>query len=281
MLSAAASLGLILLWDVDSGLTVIDRYLYSADDYIKSGALLACGIVNCGVKNDVDPALALLSDYVSHQNNTMRIGAILGLGLAYAGSNRQTVLELLCGVFNQDRKTAAPIEVMGMAALAVGLIGVGSCNAEITETLIQTIMERSEADFKDTYSRFLPLGLGLLYLGRQESAEAVIAALEVIPDPFRSMATTMVEICAYAGTGNVLKIQQLLHICSEHYEPAADSNNNDSKSSKSDKKEEKEKEAKEKAAAAEKDLSSTQAIAVLGIALIAMGEEIGAEMAYR
>jgi 26S proteasome regulatory subunit N1 len=31
---------------------------------------------------------------------------------------------------------------------------------------------------------------------------------------------TLVEVCAYAGTGNVLKIQNLLHICSEHYEPA-------------------------------------------------------------
>ena len=26
------------------------------------------------------------------------------------------------------------------------------------------------------------------------------------------------DVCAYAGTGNVLKIQNLLHICSEHYE---------------------------------------------------------------
>ena len=35
MLSATASLGLILLWDVESGLTEIDKYLYSPEDYIK------------------------------------------------------------------------------------------------------------------------------------------------------------------------------------------------------------------------------------------------------
>jgi len=35
MLSATASLGLVLLWDVDGGLTPIDKYLYSAEDYIK------------------------------------------------------------------------------------------------------------------------------------------------------------------------------------------------------------------------------------------------------
>lgn len=110
MLSAAASLGMILLWDVDGGLTQIDKYLYSSEDYIKvksartyrkllhisysfqgsfltpvssslsvqSGALLACGIVNSGVRNECDPALALLSDYVLHNSNVMRIGAIFG-----------------------------------------------------------------------------------------------------------------------------------------------------------------------------------------------------------
>lgn len=35
MLSATASLGLVLLWDVDSGLTQIDKYLYSSEDFIK------------------------------------------------------------------------------------------------------------------------------------------------------------------------------------------------------------------------------------------------------
>lgn len=78
MLSATASLGLILLWDVDGGLTQIDKYLYSSEDYIKSGALLACGIVNSGVRNECDPALALLSDYVLHTSNVMRLGAIVG-----------------------------------------------------------------------------------------------------------------------------------------------------------------------------------------------------------
>lgn len=281
MLSATASLGLILLWDVDGGLTPIDKYLYSAEDHIKSGALLACGIVNCGVRNEVDPALALLSDYVHHTNSTMRIGAILGLGLAYAGSNRSAVLELIGTVFSGDKKSGANAEVMGIAALALGMIAVGSCNSEVTNILLETIMERTEADLKDTYSRFLPLGLGLVYLGRQEAAEAVIAALEVLTDPFKTMATTMVDICAYAGTGNVLKIQHLLHICSDHYETTPDKSEETSskKSDAKDKEKEKEKEKQDKEK--EKDLSSTQAVAVLGIALIAMGEEIGAEMAYR
>ena len=69
MLSATASLGMILLWDVDGGLTQIDKYFYSSDDFIKAGALLACGIVSSGVRNECDPALALLSDFVTHKTN--------------------------------------------------------------------------------------------------------------------------------------------------------------------------------------------------------------------
>ncbi|KAL0274454.1 UNVERIFIED_CONTAM: hypothetical protein PYX00_006872 [Menopon gallinae] len=262
MLSATASLGLILLWDVDGGLTPIDKYLYSAEDYIKSGALLACGIVNCGVRNECDPALALLSDYVLHSSNIMRIGAILGLGLAYAGSNRQAVLGLLFSVFMDPKSN---IEVIGMASLACGLISVGSCNPEVTDVIVQTMMTpKNESDLRDTYARFLPLGLGLNLLGKQSACEAVIAALEVIAEPYRSMSTTLVEVCAYAGTGNVLKIQKLLHILSEHYEPY-----NEKEENKKDKKDKIDEEKKK------------EAVAVLGIALIALGEDIGTEMAYR
>ena len=39
MMSAAASLGLVLLWDVDGGLTQIDKYLYSPEDQIKVGSI--------------------------------------------------------------------------------------------------------------------------------------------------------------------------------------------------------------------------------------------------
>jgi 26S proteasome regulatory subunit N1 len=275
MFSATASLGLILLWDVDGGLTPIDKYLYSSEDHIKAGALLACGIVNTGVRNEVDPALALLSDYVLHNNSTMRIGSILGLGLAYAGSNRAAVIDLITPVFSADKKSGTTNEVLGIAALALGMIAVGSCNPEVTDTLTQTIMERSESDFRDTFSKFLFLGLGLVYLGRQESAEAVIAALSVIDEPHRSTATTMVEICAYAGTGNVLKIQHLLHICSDHYEPFSAENATTDKTKTKEQNEAAQKEEREK------DLSQCQAVAVLGIALIALGEDIGSEMAFR
>lgn len=52
-----------------------------------------------------------------------------------------------------------------MTALACGMIAVGSCNGDVTSTIVQTIMEKNEQELKDTYARWLPLGLGLNHLG--------------------------------------------------------------------------------------------------------------------
>merc|ERR1711994_1120256 len=206
---------------------------------------------NTGVRNDCDPALALLSDYVLHKSNVMRTGAIFGLGLAYAGSNREDLISLLLPVFADENST---MEVIGVAALACGLISVGSCNDDVTTTILQTLMEKSEQDLKDPFAKYLPLGIGLCFLGKQEAAEAMAAALEVLSEPFQSMAKTLVDICAYAGTGNVLKIQNLLHICSEHFEPEKEK-----ESDKKDKKNKTEAAAAAAAAAADKKAAGSTA----------------------
>jgi len=87
-MSMVASLGTLLLWDVEGGLDKIDRYTYAEDSNIQAGALLAIGIMNTGVRLDSDPAMALLGDSekLQHKDPLVRVAAIMGLGLAYAGS---------------------------------------------------------------------------------------------------------------------------------------------------------------------------------------------------
>lgn len=41
MMSAAASLGLSLLWDTDLGLSHVDKYTYSEEEYIKVSQLMS------------------------------------------------------------------------------------------------------------------------------------------------------------------------------------------------------------------------------------------------
>ena len=61
-LAAAASVGLLQLWDIDEGLETIDKYMESNEENIQAGAYLALGILNSGIKNDADAAFAILSD---------------------------------------------------------------------------------------------------------------------------------------------------------------------------------------------------------------------------
>jgi 26S proteasome regulatory subunit N1 len=244
MLSASASLGMILLWDVDGGLTQIDKYLYATEDYIKAGALLAVGIVNSGVRNDCDPAFALLSEYVDNASNSIRISAILGLGLAYVGTAKNYIAEILTRVIEDNTLN---MEVVSIAALALGMIFVGTAHPEITQTIMLTLMERDEASLNVSHSRFLCLGLGLLYLSKQGVADVVLETLKTLEHQIGKYAILTVETCAYIGTGNVLKVQKLLDMCADHLE----------------------------------DKNSHQPVAVLGIAMISMGEDIGSDMAIR
>ena len=79
----------------------------------------------------------------------------------------------------------------------------------------------------------------------------------------------------FTGTGNVLKVQNLLHICSEHFDTdkKKEEKEKDPKAKKDDKSEKKED-------TKEPD-GSHQGVAVLGIAALAMGEDIGMDMALR
>lgn len=254
MLSATAGVASILLWDVEQGLQQLDKYMYSSEEYIKAGSLLGIGIVNTSVHNESDPALALLSEHIESRSVPLRLSAIIGLGLAYAGSQRQDIAGLLLPLVAD---TSLSMQLSALATLSLGMTFVGSCNGDVTETILQTLLEREEAQLSDKWARFMSLGLGLLYMGKQDAADVIIETLKAIEHPIGRNTQVLVDICSFAGTGNVLKIQQLLHLCSE----------------KSD--------ADKEEGGEEKGDDLYQGYAVLGLAIIAMGEDIGSEMILR
>ncbi|GAA5984774.1 hypothetical protein JCM10908_003499 [Rhodotorula pacifica] len=247
MFSAAASLGLSLLWDTDVGLSHIDKYAYASEDHIKAGAMLANGLIHSGVRTEMDAALALLSEHVEAPNAQLRVAAIIGIGIAYAGSQREDIRDLLLPTL-QD--SAVSMEVASMTALALGFVFVGSCDEDVTMGVVSTLMERDETQLKEKWGRFLALGVALLYLGRTEQSEATIEVLKTIEAPLGKVAITLVQMFSYAATGNVVQIQALLREATDHLDP-------------------------------EKESDLHQAMAVIGVALIAMGEEVGSQMSVR
>ncbi|XP_075486643.1 26S proteasome non-ATPase regulatory subunit 2 homolog A-like [Primulina tabacum] len=242
--SAAASLGMILLWDVDSGLAQLDKYFHSTDTHVIAGALLGVGIVNCNVQNDCDPALALLAEYIDKEDSSTRIGAIMGLGLAYAGSQNEQIRSKLTPILGDSKDS---LDVIAFTAISLGLVYVGSCNEEVAQAIIFALMDRSESELGEPLTRLLSLGLGLLYLGKQESVEATAEVSKTFNEKIRKHCDMTLLSCAYAGTGNVLKVQHFLGQCAHHLEKG----------------------------------ESYQGPAVLGIAMVAMAEDLGLEMAIR
>lgn len=51
----------------------------------------------------------------------------------------------------------------------------------------------------------------LVFSGRQDSIEAILAALDVLPEPMKSVANVLVDVCAYAGWCVHLKKNILLN----------------------------------------------------------------------
>jgi len=247
MMSAAASLGSILLWNVEEGLTQIDKFLYSSEDYVKAGAALAVGILSSGVRNDADPAFALLSEHVEGDVHIMKCAACTGLGIAYAGTGREDVMELLVPIVEQSGDSSTTMLEVCLAGLALGMIFVGKCDDNVGGTIVQRLMEASDEELDHSHARYLCLGLALLFLGQMEKAEAMIEAVRTIEHKISKYAALLIETCAYAGTGNVLKVQEMLHQCTEHLTEDAEH----------------------------------QMAAVIGIGLITMGEDVGSEMVIR
>lgn len=317
MMSAAASLGMIMLWDVDVGLSNIDKYMYAEQEYVRAGALLAVGVVSANVRHEVDPPLYILTEHVTAETTpSIRNGAMAGLGIAYAGTNKAAVKELLLPILMNGEMSS---DTVSIAALSLGLVYIGSADEDLSMALLQVLSDRKEAgdvSEEPLLPIFLPLSLGLLYLGRQDSAEVVSETIEAMVGSntlLGRITSITVQACAYCSSGNVLKIQKFLSICGEH--PSADSsedevdvgtqaNGNGSANGNSTPAEAGNESGSSDAAAegtsggdaeagadgeekkltdaeARKIAIAEQAVAVLGLAMVSMGEELGAEMSIR
>merc|ERR1712130_7597 len=265
MMSAAASLGMIVLWDVESGFCSVDKYTLSTEKFIQAGALLATGILSSGVTSDMDAALALLSEHVESEDKHKKIACVFGLGLAYAGSAKEEVLEILTPLLVSDSQ----MEIVALTCLSMGLVNVGTANDISVGNILEAFLDCSKTYLNDSLARLMSLGMGLLFLGKGEAAEATLKAIEAIEHPIKKYLAITIETCAEVGSGSVLAIQKFIQICGEHIKEE-DLEASDEK--KDDKKEDLE----------EKKMDAlVQQVAVLGIAMVAMGDDLGVDMALR
>ena len=81
--------------------------------------------------------------------------------------------------------------------------------------VVQAMHEKEPSDMSSTWYRFLALGLGLVHLGKQEGASTTKEALNVVQEPLRTFAITLLDVCAYAGKiiTYTVPCTTAIHIC--------------------------------------------------------------------
>lgn len=293
VMSVAASLGMILQWNLEE-MSELDKYLEDSDPYSKAGALLGLGLTCTNTRSEFDPAKSVLEEQLDPSvkvDKSVRVGALLGLGIAYAGSARDDISELLTP-FVIDTSAAADMEIVAIAGYALGLVFVGTANEDVASVIAERFMEASPAELNNPLATFLGLGLGLLFLGKTDAVAPIVMTLGTVEHALIKSVCILVETLAFCGTGNVLKVQEMLHLCAEH--PAADREK--------ELEERKKEKAKEAAAAGgeaaggaaaaetkddEEEESNSrinfmyQSFAVLGMSLVCLGEELSSDMLAR
>jgi 26S proteasome regulatory subunit N1 len=274
MMSTVASLGALMLWDVDEGLAKTDKYQWSTDINVKAGALMAFGLVSSGVVNECDPAWALLAEHLESETPLLKLSSVLGLGFAYAGSRREDLMENLTPIILD---TGCSLECSAMAAVSLGLIFVGTGNTDIAEAIVSTIVERQASGAgaggldASGFRNFFAVALGVLFMGLQDRADTLLADIgEKVTGPLGEYMKIVLDTCAYAGTGDVLKVQQLLHLIAEQEGLPRKKKEGESPGNTED--------------PTNSNTTNTQqrhCAAILGIALIALGDDINTDMTLR
>ena len=227
------------------------------------------------VHDENDPALAILSEFIESSKPILRATAVMGLGIAYSGSNREDLKDLFLPIIGD---TSLDIQISGMASFALGQIFLGQGaeeDNEIAAAMCQTLMEMDPEQLKSPWMRFYILGLAMLFFGKQDASDAFVETLKAIPHPIAQEAIVMLTMSSFAGTGEVLRIQQMLRLCAEKPDDEG------KKDGEEEKKEEENRENREEERRETGKGEFHQSLAVLAIAAIAMGEDVGKELSLR
>ncbi|KAJ1917775.1 proteasome regulatory particle base subunit [Mycoemilia scoparia] len=257
-----------------------------------------------------DPSIGDSSDTQAKQTS------ILSLGIAYAKTNDEEVTNYLLPFLKTAKKS---IKTTAFTSLALGFVHLGSGNAEIISTLLDLLSDLRAEDASQTLVRFTVLGLALVVLGRRDviiydsksnneddkvaDSEGLYVNISNIKEPLKGQVKVLVMACSLAGSGEVLAIQKLLRYInysesvSENKEPTEAEKDNAAKPSTAAAGTSGEASAaaatggaplpgstsgtkdRSKHQTSQGDLS--QCFAVLGVALVSLGEDIGTQMVLR
>ena len=154
------------------------------------------------------PRNVMRGESLEENDKMLRITSIVGLGIAHAGTlDTRLADELLPLLVDGEEDT----DIKSFAALALGFVFLGSMHQDTIEALTIALMDKSDGDLEVHPSLvYMILGLALLFLGHREEADTMILTTKTFPRAIQSFAENAIVSLAYAGTGNVMQIQRFL-----------------------------------------------------------------------
>jgi len=246
IMTTIASLGFVYMWNFEEASSVLSEYFDLKDGYAKAGACIALGLSTSGVWDENEPAKVILSEYLTSEEKSMKQGAVIGLGLAYASSLRNEFKETFESLITNE---GLGMDVCGLASLSLSLIFAGSCDEDVSNSVLTSLMAFSEPSLNHPFAKFFSLALGINFLGQQQKSDAVREALMSIEHAIGKFSIAVVEALSFSGSGNILKIQEYMQRISKEETKT--------------------------------DEIQLQGVAMIGLALISRSENVGNKMVIR
>lgn len=207
--SATAALGVIHKGNLSQGRNILKPYLPDSNGsaYTKGGSLFALGLIFAGHGGETIDYLKLFIDEHgnsagSADSDVMLHGACLGSSVAGMASNNESLYEALKVVLYSDSAVSGEA-----AGLAMGLVTLGSGNAEVTKDMFTYAQET----LHEHIIRGLAMGIALVNYGQEDKALPIIEQLFAQEHALLRYGGAFTIALAYAGTGNNNAIKKLLH----------------------------------------------------------------------
>lgn len=211
--------GFLNRWNVEKTMEFLEHF--NAHDLVKfkPGALLACGVSLCGIKDEKN-YFSLFDCWIALENESfeLQLCMVIGMGVCYSGTNRRDVLDKLLSIVTHSK---TPIIIKGIASLSCGLVSISSNYESLQDQLFQELIKLDKViqnvDQLVT-SWFLLLGIGFCFFGTASTTNLMLNNIRLLTNTnLKYIAYVTFISCQYAFSGNVLKIQQLLNIISQDY----------------------------------------------------------------
>ncbi|GMM37663.1 proteasome regulatory particle base subunit [Saccharomycopsis crataegensis] len=208
--TATAALGVIHKGNLSQGKTILEPYLpeRTGSHYSQGGSLFALGLIFAGHGNEIIDYMRghIVEKGSSAGNEEMDVilhGGCLGIGVAAMGTSDESIYEELKTILYSDSAVSGEA-----AALAIGLVMLGSQNKEIISDMITYARETQH----ENITRGSSLAVALMSFGKVEQADATIDELINEQNSNLRYGGCFTLALAYCGTGDKKAIKKLLHV---------------------------------------------------------------------